>query len=208
MSLTISHRKVLSCTFGVTLALLFINPGRADAEGPSQPELSSPEGKSTVPKIWDDRLLATWALPVAGLNVAPNFVPEREYYAAPIDNLRTYPVYHPDFEPKGYQDRLKQQPPKPLIEPDKLKTEQDWIEAGQRVFDELDVPLVRSDDPKALRYLQDREALKKDRTSVTKDGVILGFRWVVEKPGQVRLTFSECSDCHVRLMPDGTTLRR
>src|ERR1041384_5516764 len=192
----------LSCTFGLTLTLLVITPCRADDKAPSDQK-----SKPVVPKIWDDRLLATWALPVAGLNVAPNFVPESEYYAAPLDNLRTYPGYHPDFEPKGYQDWLKQQQPMPLIEPDKLKTEQDWIEAGRRVFDELDVPLLRSDDPQAQRYLQDREALKKDRTTVTKDGVILGFRWVVEKRGQVLLTLSECSGCHVRLMPDGTTLR-
>lgn len=70
-----------------------------------------------VPKIWDAKELATWALPVAGANVPPNFYSEEEYYAAPVDNLRTYPVYHPDREPKGYQNWLKQVEPQPLIEP-------------------------------------------------------------------------------------------
>lgn len=160
-----------------------------------------------IPKIWDDQALATWALPVAGLNIPGNHVPEREYYAIPVDNLRTYPVYHPDHEPKGYAEWLRQQPPTPLIEPEKLRSKQDWLEAGRRVFDELDVPLVRSDDPKAFAYLRDREALKKDGTSVTRNGEIMGFRWVVEKTGQIWLGLSECAGCHVRLMPDGSTLR-
>lgn len=68
-----------------------------------------------------------WALPIAGLNVAPDHIPERDYSAVPVDNLRTYPVYHPDHEPKDYQEWLKQQRPKPLIEPEKLKTEKEHI---------------------------------------------------------------------------------
>ena len=43
-----------------------------------------------VPKIWDDRALADWATPVAGLNVRPAHYSSAEYYAAPVENLRTY----------------------------------------------------------------------------------------------------------------------
>ena len=199
--------KLIGRIFGCTIAVVWVSSGWAADSPAPQAEPPKDAKKVIVPKLWDDRLLATWALPIAGLNITPNHIPASEYYAAPIDNLRTYPVYHPDYEPKGYQEWLKQQPPKPVIEPDQLKNEQDWLEAGRRVFDELDVPITRTDDPKALGYLRDREALKKDGTSVDKGGVILGYRWVVEKPGQVRLSFSECSGCHVRLMPDGSTLR-
>jgi hypothetical protein len=55
-----------------------------------------------IPKTWDERALADWATPVAGLNVRPGHFSEQEYYAAPIDNLRTYPVYYPGREPAGY----------------------------------------------------------------------------------------------------------
>ena len=54
-----------------------------------------------APKIWSDKALKDWAVPVAGLGVAPGFVSEADYYAAPVDNLRTYPVYHPSREPPG-----------------------------------------------------------------------------------------------------------
>ena len=46
--------------------------------------------------------------------------------------------------------------PKPLIEPDKLKTEADWVEAGQRVFEEFDHITRRSYDPDAIAALAPR----------------------------------------------------
>src|SRR5205814_10690415 len=82
-------------------------------------------GQVSVPRIWNDRELATWATPIAGINSTPHFFTEEEYYRIPIENLRSYPVYHPDREPKGYAAWLKQQGPQPLIEPHKLKTEKD-----------------------------------------------------------------------------------
>ena len=38
-----------------------------------------------VPKTWDERALADWATPVAGLNVRPGHFSEREYYADPAE---------------------------------------------------------------------------------------------------------------------------
>src|SRR5262249_51188887 len=100
-----------------------------------------------APRIWAEKDLADWATPVAGIKLRPNHYSEAEYYAAPIDNLRTYPVYHPDREPAGYLEKLKKLGPQPLVERDKLRTERDWLEAGSRVFDELDVPMVRTAEP-------------------------------------------------------------
>src|SRR6476469_3710972 len=77
-------------------------------EGRSTPQTGSGSAseKIVVPKIWDAKQLATWATPVAGVNATANYYSEEEYYAAPVDNLRTYPVYHPDFQPKGYRESL------------------------------------------------------------------------------------------------------
>src|SRR5690349_10742854 len=94
----------------------------------AQTKSAATSDKIVVPKIWDAKQLATWATPVAGLNVAANFYSEEEYYAAPIDNVRTYPVYAPDKEPKGYREWMLKQGTQRLIEPEKLKTERDWIE--------------------------------------------------------------------------------
>ncbi len=169
-------------------------------------QTKSASEKTVVPKIWDAKQLGTWATPVAGVNAAPNFYTEEEYYAAPVDNLRTYPVYHPDFEPKGYRESLKKQGPQPMIEPEKLKTERDWIEAGHRVFEGLDFPVTRTDDPRIFKFIGDRDALKQARAEVTKDGVILQMRYVVTADGKLKVGLSDCAGCHSRLMPDASVL--
>src|SRR6266581_6515251 len=110
-----------------------------------------------VPKTWDDAELADWATPVAGLNVRPTHISAKEYYSLAIDNLLTYPVYFPGREPEGYWDMLQHVGPKPLIEPEKLKTEADWIETGRRVFDEGDTIHVRTFDLKFIAAARGRD---------------------------------------------------
>jgi hypothetical protein len=193
-----TNRVVLFAISIATIGFWLISA--ADAQKTSTPQQLS------VPKIWDAKQLATWPTPVAGINTIPNFYSEEEYYAAPIDNLRTYPVYHPDFEPKGYRESLTKQGPQPMIEPAKLKTEQDWIDAGKRVFEGLDFPVTRTADPRIFKYLGDREAIKKDAPDITKDGVILGMRYVVDKDGKLKVGLADCAGCHSRLMPDKSVL--
>jgi hypothetical protein len=66
---------------------------------------------------------------VAGLNVRPTHIPSKEYYSLAVENLRTYPVYYPGREPEGYREMMQHVGPKPLIEPETLKTDTDWIDA-------------------------------------------------------------------------------
>jgi hypothetical protein len=61
----------------------------------AQTGTSTPSSPSTfqAPRFWNDRELADWATPVAGLNVRPGHFSERDYYAAPsIEWVRTFPV--------------------------------------------------------------------------------------------------------------------
>ena len=163
-----------------------------------------------VPRIWEEKQLAAWATPVAGLNVRPGFYSEAEYYAARVDNLRTYPVFHPAHEPKGYRDWLRAQGPRPLIEPEKLKTKADWVQAGRRVFEELDTEVARTDDPMVIGHFSNAAAVDKYRDAshdaMTREGILLDYRWVVERDGSLKISLSSCSGCHTRLMPDGSLL--
>ena len=95
-----------------------------------------------LPVTWDEAALHEWATPIAGLNVRPGHFSAEEYHKAPIDNLRTYPVYYPGREPAGYWEMLQSVGPKPLIEPATLTAEADWVRAGQRVFDEFDIASI------------------------------------------------------------------
>lgn len=59
-----------------------------------------------IPRVWDEAALAEWATPLAGLNARPTHMSPTEYYATPVDNLKTYPVYTPGREPAGYWEML------------------------------------------------------------------------------------------------------
>jgi hypothetical protein len=58
------------------------------------------------------------------------------YYAIGIRPVyKSYPIYAPDREPAGYLDWLKQQEPEVVFDLSKLKTEDDWIKAGELGFE-------------------------------------------------------------------------
>ena len=156
-----------------------------------------------IPKTWDEAALVDWATPVAGLNVRPTHISPKDYYSLAVENLRTYPVYFPGREPAGYWEMLQRVGPKPLIEPEKLKTETDWIEAGRRVFDEADHLHLRTFDPKFVAAARSRETFEQANTKPLPDGTVFGSRWVPTKQG-VALSFGNCSNCHLVYLSDGT----
>ena len=163
-------------------------------------------GRTRVPRIWTDEALKTWALPIAGVNGAPHFYTEAEYYAAPVDELRTYPVYVKGREPKNYREWMRKQGPKPLIEIGTSRTDAEWAAEGREIFDGLDIAHNRTDDPRALAWVDDPAAAAREHALVTNDGVIVSLRWVVDHDRTLKLTLSECGACHTRGLTDGTAI--
>jgi hypothetical protein len=146
-----------------------------------------------APKIWDEKALADWATPVAALKIRPAHYTAAEYYSAPADNLRTYPVYLPDKEPLGYWEELQKKKPEPIVDVSKIHTTQDWIDAGARAFSDLDSPLARTNDPALIAKARDPQTFA--NVPGLADGTVREPRWVVTDRG-VMLTTSECSSCH------------
>jgi mono/diheme cytochrome c family protein len=164
------------------------------------------QGTTNPPVTWDEAALREWATPIAGLNVRPGHFSAEEYQRAPMDNLRTYPVYYPGREPAGYWDMLQSVGPKPLIEPETLKSDADWIRAGQRVFDEYDIPAFRIADPKVVALARSPGGFAGASVKGRSDGTLPDLRWI-PTPNGVGLGLSNCAACHTRAMPDGTLLR-
>ena len=157
--------------------------------------------QARAPKIWDDRALADWATPLAALKIRPTHYTAAEYYSAPSDNLRTYPVYLPDKEPPGYWADLQKKKPEPLVNVSKIGTTQDWIAAGARAFSDLDTPLARTDDPALIAKARDPKTFA--NVLGLADGTVREPRWVVTDRG-VMLTTLGCSSCHASVAPDRT----
>lgn len=155
-----------------------------------------------IPKVWDEDALRDWATPLAGLNVPPTHLSAKEYYSFKIENLRTYPVYFPGREPEGYREMLERVGPQPLIEPDKLQTEDDWVNAGKLVFEQADFLHLRSRDPKFIEEARSREQLQRAGVRPLPDGTLVGLRWVPTREG-LAISSANCSFCHTQNLPDG-----
>ncbi|MCW5965605.1 MAG: hypothetical protein KIT83_16325 [Bryobacterales bacterium] len=153
-----------------------------------------------APRVWNERDLAEWATPIAAIGVRPGHFSEQEYYASPEDNYRTYPVYHPDREPKGYWQWLQKQKPKPLVDARKMRAQKDWIAAGRNAFIMLDDPSFRTADPAEIARARDKANF--DKVFLTKQGTIIDNVWVVTEQG-VMLSGTACLGCHVRIDLNG-----
>ncbi len=154
-----------------------------------------------IPRTWNEKDLSEWATPVAGLNLRPGHFTEDEYYRAPLDNYRTYPVYAAGREPEGYWEMLKQVGPKPLFARANLNTKEDWVEAGKRVFEQYDLITLRSYDPDVIARVRSPEAAR-NNPAVSIDGTIGNLRWIPTEKG-IAVGIVNCGSCHTRLAPDG-----
>lgn len=156
--------------------------------------------KVAIPKTWDDKALADWATPLAGINVRPSHISSAEYYALPVDNLKTWPVYLRGREPEGYWEMLQRVGPQPMIEPEKLRTEASWIAAGRTVFEQMDLVHLRTLDPTFVETVR-----RGDLLVPLADGTAANVRWVPTEGG-VALAFRDCGGCHGRIGPDGKVI--
>ena len=164
--------------------------------------MSAQEFKPKIPKVWDEESLKEWATPLAGLNMRPTHMSEKEYYAMRVENLKSYPVYYPGCEPAGYWEMLQKVGPKPLIEPEKLKTEADWIAAGQTVFFGMEETGLRTLDPDLIAAA--RKAESYSRNPPLPDGTVPLLLWVPTEKG-VALSKTGCATgCHASYRPDGS----
>ena len=163
-----------------------------------------------IPRAWDDREVATFQVPLAQRDRSPRFMTSEEYYKLKVRPIyRTYPIYLPGREPVGYLESLKQKEPEIVFDPSKLQTEEDWIRAGELVFEAA--PTVAVPPPEALRAAdaQNQMALQwvSALTPPNRDGIIPYARWVVIQQGVVQPAIASCAACHTRVMPDGTILK-
>jgi hypothetical protein len=151
--------------------------------------------------------MATLETPLADPIGSPKHVSADYYYRIPVRPIyKQYPIYAPGREPPGYIDWLKRQ--EPVILWDKgqappLKTEADWIKAGEIVFD---APLIY-EALLQVRQVRSPEWWTQVGVRVAKNGTLSGYAYFVTEKGKVSVGALSCSSCHTRLMPDGNVVK-
>ena len=144
--------------------------------------------------------------------ISPAHVSAVYYESIPVRIVyKSYPIYHPDSEPQGYLDWLRRQEPQVIFDSAKLKTEIDWLRAGEDVFDaSIGFASAAGIDYHICAFLEDvrdRDWYKATRVPLTERGVMPFLRYVVRKKGLVELGQLSCATCHTRVMPDRTIVK-
>ena len=167
-------------------------------------EAIAPTFSPTIPRVWDDAQMAALQLPLVDSTASPKRISSDYYYRIPIRTIyKNYPVYAPGKEPAGYLDWLKQQQPESAFDADALKTEADWIRAGELVFDSP----IFYDNIAQISDVRNPQWHEKLRIPATKDGTLPWFRYVIREKGKVELGTISCAMCHTRVMSDGTIVK-
>ena len=158
------------------------------------------------PKTWDEAALRGLELPRVGLGRPAGHVSADYYYRMPAVRIpKTYPVYAPDREPRGYLEWLKTQEPQEAMDFSQLASKDDWIAAGQLVFD---APFREALFGPPGRTAEEWRAFSGTALypRAAKDGTYPWVRYWVVKKGDVRAFFTECGSCHTRVLEDGTVV--
>ena len=164
-----------------------------------QSSAQKPNWQPNIPKTWVDAEMEELEVPLADPIASPKHISAADYYRIPEMKIyKSYPVYGPGKVPPGYFDWLKKQEPQIAFDASQLKTEADWIKAGEIVFhasigfEVVTQTPARGEKPEVL---------------LTRDGRNPYSEYFVREKGGVEIGFDSSADCHTRVMPNGTVLK-
>jgi mono/diheme cytochrome c family protein len=190
---------------GVTVALgaLVIVTPRCTSGGNDPPAFA-------VPKTWDQKAVDSLQLPLADPRATPTHVRADYYYKIPARPfVKTFPVYHPDHEPKvdgkNYLDWLKSQKPEPILTDfSALKTEADLKTKGPALGKEVFEAVLGDDRHPPYSFatvadVRNPEWYKKTALPYDDRGIVPTLRYVVAADGSIHVGTFSCAMCHTRV---------
>ena len=176
----------------------------AAAIGGCQQRKSTVTGSVAIPKAWNEEGLASLEVPLPDARFSPVAVAPDYYYRVPALTIyKSYPVYGPGREPSGYLELVRQAEPEIVFDPATLKTEEDWIHAGELVFD---APIFY-DVVTTVAEVREPGWYQRVGAPLTKDGIMPFARYVIRDKGKIELGNNACAFCHTRVMPDGSIIK-
>ncbi|PWT74655.1 MAG: hypothetical protein C5B59_10655 [Bacteroidetes bacterium] len=166
-------------------------------------------GDPDIPRLWDLQKYKSGYMPLADRSVDIQQISEELYYKIPERvGYKTYPFYLPGREPKGYYAWLLGQQPEIVFNISNIKSEADWVKAGEMIYE---LPMVTQsfmDSAGDMKTLQQwGDLLRSIHAPVAKDGIIPFLQLVVTQKGKISLGLFACAECHNRVMPDSSVLK-
>jgi hypothetical protein len=191
--------RLFRLLFSSAIALVWLGAVRAQKQNAAF--------NPVIPRTWDEAALESLEVPLADSRSSSRHISADDYYRLPVRPIyKSYPKIHPDKEPDGYRDRLRQVEPVVLWDDGahrpKLETKEDWIKAGELVFN---APVLFS--PQTFTAAEIRAFTEKVGDLYDKDGVSPFAVYVVRERGKLETGEVACAECHSRVMPDGSVIR-
>ncbi len=160
--------------------------------------------RADVPRMWVDAEMAQLELPLPRAKYSLRPVSAEYYYRMQVRPVyRTYPVYAAGREPAGYIERLSKEAPADAFDAGSLRTEQDWIRAGELVFDapilfEAPISMNAVHDPAFIARTGDARPAGRNHSVCP-----------VCRPeeGRRRTRQFSCGMCHTRVQADGSVIK-
>ena len=157
-----------------------------------------------IPRTWEKTAVETMELPLANRQILVTHIDEAAYYRIPERVIyKSYSVYAPGREPAGYMEWLKTVEPQAAFDEFDLSTQNQWIAAGEIVFN---APTSLHPVFFTAQDLRDPNFFNETGMPVAKDGTVPFARWVVRQKGVVELGSMSCATCHTRVLEDGTVV--
>lgn len=157
-----------------------------------------------IPKTWDIREIIRFHLHAPDSSAEIEFATEKYYYSLPEHVIyKSYPVYVREFEKEGYLDSLRSLEPEVVFDFNKIKTQEDWVEAGKMVFH---WPVASYREIKDTASHLSVAAFQNGTGNFSLDGVYPANRYIISEKGKIVLGSLSCASCHTRVMPNGETI--
>jgi mono/diheme cytochrome c family protein len=158
-----------------------------------------------IPRIWDEEAFRDMELPLVVPKYSPKPVPADYYYKIPTRQIyKSYPVYAPGRGPKNYLETLQTLEPQVIFDAAKLQTKQDWVRAGELVFE---APTAYEVSNMSARDVSDPAWYTYTGVRLTADGVLPHLRYVIREKGKVGVGSLGCMNCHLSVLQDGTVIK-
>jgi hypothetical protein len=167
------------------------------------PAISYVKNAHRIPRTWDLDAIKKFHLPPPDSSVKVVYASEEYYNALPEHVInKTFPVFVREFERPGYLDSIRSLEPELIFDASKLKTEADWVKAGELVFN---WPVAYTPYDGKVARLSEKD-FENGNGKITREGAYLFNRYVINEKGKVLIGSLSCASCHTRVMESGKVI--